>query len=345
MMRTSLRLLTGAFTLLSVQAHAQSEPIPYKLIRNEPTHSGLFGLTVTPVAADIDFLNLNIRGGVGAFYTYESKFGIEVSYQQAYFDDLLGHRDKPPFGTDSYGIPVDYKKASTWNVQTKFSVASWEKQGYYHLNLRPASFLGPGKGEPLGRAEATVLKALTVRLGGQLDNRTVESSNSGIAFVNSTSNSQTATNLSTSGAMLKSGIIAAGIGYSTFKDIKIDLLDDKWEGRREQKIQSDLYFDLLYAQSLKLDDMLYYYVAPNGNDQPSGGPGSQRLDLTQTPLKKVGWRFGYQDVQMTKPHFGVKTFCEIGSRPGPQTFDSQERFYIQFGFALIFGGRSTNANE
>ena len=341
MIRPILWCLTATFLIPNAYVCAQtSDPptrdIPYELVRNDPSHSGLFGLTLSPAIAECYFLNFNVRGGVGAFYTYKSKFGISIDYQQAYVDDLLGHRKNTPFGTDSYGIPADYKKACLMNVQTKLTLFSWEGMGNYRLNLKKGSYLGERRGDPVGLARGMVLRAVTLRLGGQIDDRIVESTNSGIAFVNSTPNpSYQATNLATSGTMLHSGIITAGLAYSVFKDIKINLKDPGYQGRREEKQQNDLFVDILYAQSLKLGDMVYYYA-----QYGSGGQHvPQRLDLSQTPLNRVGWRLGYQSVQMHHPHFGAKINIEMGMRPGPQTVDSQEQFYIQAGFGLIFGDR------
>src|SRR6202000_532080 len=85
-------------------------------------------------------------------------------------------------------------------------------------------------------------------------------------------------NLITSGAMLQSGIVTAGVGYSTFRDIKIELLDDTYTGRREERSQTDFYLDVLYAQSQKLGDMIYYMSLPDNYDHMP-----QRLDVTKTP--------------------------------------------------------------
>ena len=303
-----------------------------KLLRNDPEHSGLWGITLMPLLAEIYPLNINARAGIGAFYTYESKFGISVSYQQAYVDDLAGHHLDKPVGVDNFGDAAGYKKMTLLDIQTKMTTVSWEKEVYYHLKLGNTK-IGHTPAEVYGKMKGTIVRAITTRLGYQLDNRVVESSNNGIAWTTTTptynyhsSDGQvyplTPSNLITSGAMLQSGIIAAGVGYSSFADMKIQLMDDTYTGRREEKSQFDVYVDAL---------------PDNYGHMP------QRLDVSSTPLQKLGWRLGFTSIRMWRPHYGIKTFAEIGMRPGPPTISSEEKVYGQLGFALIFGGRITSA--
>jgi hypothetical protein len=354
MIRNTTPILLGIAMIFSVHAHAQTypklsqDPTYYQLVRNEPAHSGLFGLTVLPAIVNVSSLNLNISGGLGVFYTYESKFGLSATYQRAYLDDLKGSsRDDIPAGdADSYGIPVNYTKSSLLDIQTKTTAVSWEKEGYYHLHLGRTR-IGGQPAEVIGRAKGVILQAITARLGYQFDNRLVESSGSGISYSNSTPVYNyhfggqvyplTPDNLATSSTMVKAGVITAGIGYSTFRDIKIELQDDTYTGRREEKSQTDLFLDVLYAQSMTVQDMIYYHAL-----QPRTGEYlhlPQRLDISQTPVNKVGVRAGVQTLSMYTPHFGVKTLLELGIRPGPQTMDKQEGFYFQATFGLVFGGR------
>ena len=109
----------------------------YRLIRNEPSHSGLFGVTLMPANILVSYLNIGVSAGIGAFYTYESKFGVSVNYQRAYVDDIAGSsRDNIPGGdAESYGIPANYSKSSLLDIQTKMAVFSWEKEGDYNLKL------------------------------------------------------------------------------------------------------------------------------------------------------------------------------------------------------------------
>ena len=320
----------------------------FRLIRNEPAHSGLFGITLIPVIVNASSLNTNFSGGLGFFYTYESLFGLSVSYQQAYADDLAGsNRDDITAGdADSHGIPANYSKSSLLDVQTKTTVASWEKEGYYHLKLGRTR-IGGMAADVIGRTKGKIVRAITARVGYMVDNRLVESSSNGISYVNATPvynyNFEgqiyplTPTNLATSSTMVKAGVITAGIGYTSFHDIKIELLDDTYKGRREEKSQIDLFLDAMYAQSMTVQDMIYYHALEPVTGEYIHLP--QRLDLSRTPVNRVGFRAGIQTISMYSPHFGLKTMLEVGERPGPQTMDKQEGFYLQATFGLIFGGR------
>jgi hypothetical protein len=187
-------LLLGAIGL-SLAGHAQynksRRPVPpsdgnsvnYELVRNEPANSGLFGLVVVPVIVDANKLNLNVAGGLELFYTYKSRFNVTAGYRFSYLDNPSGQgQDGEPYGTyDTYGTPLEYKKASRFEIITKTTILSWEKETGYHITLGSAGY----RTVAVGRVEGTVLKALTARLGYQVDNRIIESKD-GIAFNTST---------------------------------------------------------------------------------------------------------------------------------------------------------------
>jgi hypothetical protein len=341
------RLAKGDAPVFPSQMKIYRDTTLYRELRNEPSHSGLFGLNVTPVSVNVASLNLNISGGIGFFYTYESKFGLNVNYQRAYLDDLTGDNrgDGPSGDADSHGSPANRTKSSFLDIQTKFTAVSWEKEGYYRLKLGNTR-IGRMPAEVVGRAKGKYLKAITARLGYQADHRLVESSG-GIAYNNATPvynyNFEgqvyplSPDNLVTSSSMIRSGIITAGIGWSSFYDLKIELLDDTYKGRREQKGQDDLFLDVLYAHSMTVEDMIYYHALEPRTGEYEHLP--QRLDISRTPVKKIGARLGYQTIAMYSPHFGVRSQLEVGIRPGPQTLDNKTGFYFQATLGLIFGGR------
>jgi hypothetical protein len=320
----------------------------FKLLRNDPSNSGLFGLTLIPFVGNISSLNINFSGGAGIFYTYKSKYGISATYQKAYIDDLGGNNrsDAPVGDADSHGVPANYSKSSLLDLQAKITEISWEKEGYYHLKLGRTKIAGM-PAEVIGRTQGTILRAITGRFGYMLDNRLVESNSAGIKYINSTPVYNyhvgdhiyplTPNNLLSSATMVKAGIITAGIGYSSFRDIKIQLFDDTYTGRREEKAQTDVFFDLMYAQSLKVEDMIYYHALEPVTGEFEHLP--QRLNLSNTPVSKLGVRAGFHTLSMYSPFFGISTQAEVGMRPGPQTIQSNERFYFQLGFGLVFGGR------
>ena len=327
----------------------------YRLIRNEPSHSGLFGVTLMPANILVSYLNIGVSAGIGAFYTYESKFGVSVNYQRAYVDDIAGSsRDNIPGGdAESYGIPANYSKSSLLDIQTKMAVFSWEKEGDYNLKLGNTK-IGGVHADVIGHTRGMITHAVTLRLGYQADNRlTEDDQNGGIYYATSTpaytyhyagqEYPLTPTNIATSSTMVKSGVITAGIGYSTFRDMKIELLDDTYSGRREVKTQTDVFVDALYAQSMTVEDMIYYTALQPMTGEYMHMP--QRLDLGPTPVNKVGARFGLQTISMYSPHFGWKTMLEVGVRPGPKTATSQDPFYLQVTWGLIFGGRSSHQQD
>ena len=353
-MRKIRRVLLITVLALPVIAQAQYRPpqpaaqsdktIQYELVRNEPGNSGLTGIVVNPLILDANKLNLNLAGGVELFYTFKSKWNLCASYRISYFDNPKGEGQKgEPYGTvDSYGTPLSYKKASAFQILGKANLIEWEKDTRYHITLGSAGY----RRVAVTRVEGKVLHALTGRVGYMVDNRIIENED-GIAFKTNTPvynyhyKNQVypldPTNLSTSSTMLGSNTIIVGIGYSTYRDIKIDLDDEKYRGRREEKAQTDLFLDLLYAHKLELKDMVYYHALYPFTQEYEHLP--QRLDMKATTLSKIGARLGYQVLNMYRPHFGTKFVIETGMRPGPKAETATDNIYFQISIGILFGGR------
>ncbi len=339
-------IFLGASVLpFSVNAQFEDrQTVHYDLERNDPKNSGLYGVIINPVSIDLSSLNANIGASLGFFYTYKSKFGISGNYYISYLDNAKGQGQKgEPYGTtDSYGVPVAYKKTRRFEVQTKFNILSWEKEGNYHLKLGYAGY----RTIAVGRVEGTIFRALTGRIGYMADTRIIESEG-GIPFRTLTPEYEyhyngeviplALTNLSSSSTMLRSNVMAAGVGLTTYRDIKIMLDGSRYTGRREIKSQVDFYLDLLYAHKLELQDMVYYHSLFLISQEYSKLP--HRLDLSPTLLNKIGGRIGYQSIDMYRPHFGTKFAVEAGLRPGLKE-DKIANGYLQITFGLIFGGRA-----
>ena len=318
----------------------------YNLIRNDPGNSGLWGASITYASLDFNQLNINMTGGLGLFYTYKSLVGISADYQIGYFDIVTGsNKNKKPdrIDRDSYGIPVDYKKPSLLDIQAKVSVFSWEKEGRYHVYLGKEKIGWGSSVTKLGRVHGLIRKAITARAGFMLDNRVIQNIN-GISLETTTppyvfmdngkEYTMTPRNLATSAAMLESGFISAGIGLSTFMDLKIQMTGDEYKGLKEEKSQTDLFVDVLYAQSQKLQDITYYHISYETDEIIP-----QRLDISGSPLGKVGFRAGFAYKKLSR-FFGTKYGLELGMRPGPKVHESAGNFYCRLSFGVAFGGRT-----
>lgn len=318
----------------------------YTLERNDPANSGLFGVGLAPAIVDINELNINVAGGLELFYTYQSKFRASASYRYSYLDNPKGQgQDGIPYGTvESRGVPLEYKKSSQINMQASYSFLSWEKEGKYHIKLGAAGY----RTIAVGRVEGLLVRALTARLGYQIDNRIIESEN-GIDFKTATpvytynhegqSYQLQRTNIATSATMMQSNIIMGGIAFTTYRDIKIDLDDERYKGRREEKSQTDVFIDVMYAHKLQLQDMIYYHALDPYTDEDIHLP--DRLDLSATALNKMGVRIGYQVMNMYTPHFGTKFLIEGGLKPGPKGEKAGANGYAQITIGVVFGGKAS----
>jgi hypothetical protein len=133
--------------------------------------------------------------------------------------------------------------------------------------------------------------------------------------------------------MMRSNIISLGIGLSTFRDMKIKLDDPDYKGRREEKGQSDLYVDLLYAYAIKFQDINYWHAVSDFGAMP------QRMNLDGTPVKKMGVRVGFQQMKSFNSWSGTRFRIEAGLTPGPDMYSLQDQWFLRFSYGFIFGGR------
>jgi hypothetical protein len=325
--------------------------ISYELDRNEPSNMGLFGLIVTPVYLGGNRTSASVGGGIEGFYSYKSHLRITAGARIAYADNFSGdsRKEEPVGDWNSYGIPVSSKKSSRLDVLAMGNILSWEKEKNYHIVLGSAGY----RTVAVTRVRGKVMKALTGRLGYQFDNCAVADEMGVFStktpaytyYYQGTAYRKTPSNFQESSTMMQSGIIVIGFGLSTFRDIKISLDDETYKGRREERSQSDLFVDFLYANKLSLQDMIYYHSIYNNTTTDENGHLPQRLDMSATPLSKTGFRIGWQQLGMYGRHFGTKFGIEAGVRPGIKTGDFQSSVYGQVSFSLFFGGKNTNDEE
>ena len=318
--------------------------IHYEPQRNEPANSGIFGIVVNPAYLDVHGLNLNIGGGAEFFYTWRSLLRISGGYYFAYADNIGGenHKGEPNEDWVSYGTAVNVKPSSSIHLLLSPTISSWEKTDDYHITLGKAD----RNSIAVSRVSGTVLKAITGRLGYVVDKRMIETKN-GIAFETNTPafnyNYQGEVyplrpeNLDKGNTMMQSNIAVIGVALTTFRDMKITLDDDRYTGRRQEKSQTDVFFDLLYAHQLQFQDMIYYHSLEYPTQKQAKGHLPQRLDLSATPVNKLGARVGYQFIGMYKRNFGAKCLIELGLRPGPS--NAEGNLYLQITYGIVFGAK------
>lgn len=320
------------------------DTVYYVKLRNAPQNSGMVGIVLTPLTVDLNAINLNFMAGIGAYYTYKSDVGVSAQYNFAYVDNLSGeHGATKPSDWQSYGVPLKYKKATRLELQVKVPVLRFMKEGSYHLTMGKNSM---GTIET-GRLQGKIMRALTARMGYIIDSKIQEYSvNGGIPYQTTTPGyqypgqeyPQQFANLPTSSAMLESGIVTMGFGWSTFRDMKIKLTDPDYHGRRRESAQTDLYFDVLYAHKLGFQDMVYWHaIRDNWNQINESIP--QRINLDGTPLRKIGARVGAQIISSYRKNFGLKIGLEGGINPGPRMPRMDDQLYCRLTWGIVFGGR------
>jgi hypothetical protein len=286
---------------------------------------------------------MNMSVGFEGYYTYKSLFGINLLGYMPYLDAIKNRTDQKPFGWEVYGVPTKYQRMLRAELQTKLSILTWEKETSYGIAV-PSGIPGVAG---IGSVKGKKLKAITARLGYHFENKVIENDN-GIPFATTTPTytyyseafpegyplTLTETSLRSSNAMMRSHIIAAGIGLSAFRDMEVWLVKQKKSDASAG--QRDFYVDLLYAASLSLQDIVYYQRLPEGNDANM----PQRLNLDATPMKKIGFRVGYEALNMLWPRFGTRFGLEAGMRPGPKMATSEDNAYFRLRIGIVIGARA-----
>lgn len=309
----------------------EARPVNAELSANDPWGTSMIGGTLVPAQLDISSSNLSLRVEGGAYFNYKTILNISSQFNYAYLDNIGGTDDM------KRGVPVGYAHATNFEVQGQYSIASWERpHANYNLKL---------SGNNEGKMKALAVKAFTSRVGFMMDNRVQERSNNGLPFATTTAPfvlhaDRTVTTLAPdklqySAAMVKTDVVSVGIGYSVFKNVKLNVVDERFSGRKELTSRSDLYLDVLYAAKINVQDIIYYHdIAGSNDDIP------QRLNLAATPLRKVGARIGYQYIGFAKRNVGGKCLFELNYKPGLQIDQATAALGIKVSYGLIFGGKS-----
>lgn len=321
--------------------------IQYTPIRNEPARSGIFGVILSPILVDASRQNVSLAAcSVDFFYTYRSQLRISGGYSFTYLSSISGknHKGEPYSPVESYGVAVEPKRSTRYELMVSPTISSWQAEDDYHIILGRYNY----NTIAVTRIRANVLRSITARLGIMADEQFVESEK-GLPFQSNTPVYEyiykgatyplRPDNLDKSNSMLRSNAIVFGIGYTTFRDIKLSINDDRYRGRRQEKSQTDLFLDLLYAHRIELQDVTYYHSLQYPTNNAVSGHLPQRLDMTATPLSKFGFRLGYQFLNLYKPWFGTQFRFELGARPGFKDLGISNRLYGRFSWGLIFGGR------
>lgn len=335
--------------------YADGDPVYYSVLRNEPQNAGLYGVILSPIVADINSLNVNVRAGITAFYTYKSLFQINATYNYAYLDmaKVAGDIEAPNASSSSIskGIPSVTNNAVGIDVLTKTSLFSWQQEKKYHMQLGWGRFKNLGFATVYGKFRGKISTAITGRVGYSYEQKMIKGSSTGdVQFNNTTpplayhgkykTTIFTPQDLGNAVGSMKTNTLVVGLAYSKFRDLKVQLADYRYKGKREVRSQTDIYIDALIGQKIDIQDIVYYHYLGDQRASYNTNYFPQRLDVSSTPVSKIGYRVGASALNMWTPNFGLRTHFEVGKRPGPAIKNGSQSVYLQMGFGFIFGGKS-----
>ena len=329
----------------------ENDVVKYELIRNEPENSGIYGLAIDPLQLDVHAMNISMNAALSLVYTYRSIFNIEAGYKIGWWDNMAGYPGNYinilNGATAGYGEPANYKRSNSLFAQSSISLLSWQKDGYYsqHLGFKKIERY---TAEVVGSAEGSYQKTLNLRAGYSQNNQLIQTDNT-IPYVYALKdstfeyNGQTYPlndgNMPSSPTTIQFGMLSAGIGIVKYGDMKIELKDDEYGGTRESRSRTEYYIDVLYAPRINVGDVLYNFDT-EASAGDFGAPAiSQVIDVSNTPVRQLGFRAGVSTLSLSEKLIGFKTGFELGVRPGVNNGSMSENAYLMLKVGFIFGGK------
>ncbi len=308
----------------------EEPPLEYNMIRNDPEHTRWWTVSISPLDFDIQNNRLpSIHAGLAGEYLHGSKFGIKSSISLAYADNfgysgISGYHGDPekwkPLDGGKFAS-ADYKRGLNFDVIASYEIKGNTKEKEDEVELGVEKMYGNGV-YTVGKLKSNQRISWSGRIGGYLLRSVLQDESELLnVYFDDTSGI-----LGAAAVMHRQAGLSLGIARRHVNDLKIDMLDSRFKGKKGGNSISELYGDLLFAPYLKLSDVTVYgYTGPD--ELPI-------YTLDATPLRRIGFRFGYRMTRLNKKT-GKSLYLEAGIRPGL----TKESSYGRLGGAFLFGGR------
>ncbi len=304
--------------------HHYQETILYNLLQNDPKNYRFASLSIIPL--DIEgakFHELTMRAGMALNYHHGSKFYANATYKMAFVDNLSSTSEK---GMNTGGnvnpriTPSDYQRAQELVVLGGLEIygKDWEVDEEVYVGTQAIGGL-PVQTNTTIRSKRRVSWSLRA---GVTSYRSVLFTESGLDFASSEEPRSEYPNpltgeplvinfnqLENGMAMLRSTSFSAGISRRLIRNLKIEVLNKAFKGKKRRSYVSEFYADLLYANKVELGNVNYQY---HYRDPGFEEDYQYEISPDMTPLRKLGWRLGFRFYSAK----GWDAQFEVGQRPG-----------------------------
>ncbi|GJM35864.1 MAG: hypothetical protein DHS20C18_48650 [Saprospiraceae bacterium] len=300
------------------------DTVLYELIENDPKNYRFASLSLIPL--DIEGANYHgftYRIGLALNYHHSSRFYANASYKIALVDNLTSSSDggKNKGGNVNPRIsPADYQRAQELRVLGSLEFFGKDKEVSEEIYLG-TQIIGGLPVQTNTDIQSKRRISWSVR-AGVTTYRSVLYSESGLDF-SSTEDPRTEVpnpltgepfvlhfdQLENGMAMLRSTNLSAGISRRAIRNLKIEVHNKAFKGKKRNSFVSEWYADLLYAPKLELGKVNYEY-----HYRDPGFEEDYQYEILPdaTPLRKLGWRAGFRFYSAR----GWDLQLEVGQRPG-----------------------------
>jgi hypothetical protein len=305
-MKTIFAILT-TLAFLTLPEIVSAQKISYTVVEDDPSDIPQLRVMITPLYVTMSKLSFVEAGfGLGAQYDLNDKMGFSLYFHQPY----------TPSASLSYHKTVVDKPVINLN-DNSFAIPRFLDLGYRHTLVDSES-----KGST--RVTLSSNSSTTTSIMAKATKRKKFTARSGLfyynGFYNSNEHAKTTETDAINGFKLRAedGTILESIdkiglpfsslsiygGLSMQNIVNVAIQADKY-GRKGKHLIQDVYFDVLFAPMISVDELFY-------NNQSYNVVGKEDNMLQKSPL---GWRLGWEMIRIRKTvDMGMKV--EVGSRPG-----------------------------
>ena len=308
------------------------------ILRNQPVHKTIIGGGVDPLSIFVSPINSSIGYTLNVHAMFNNKLRVEGEYHGSYIN-VYGTRDIVTYQGGGHGSPVGGdQKLRTWELGFRYFPIEQTKSVKEKITLRTA-----GRTTYYTTVDANQLRLFGPRLGvGGYKTYTKANADNFFIGVDAKNKEVPIEGSENLGINVGATMVHVGISYTSISDVILEVtkMPDiilTTPRIREEQSESEYFADLLFAPSVKYDNVIHH---AEGSFDGSGNPVTPlpvEYDLNEkTPKRKVGFRVGWNYTPYKRATF--KTGLEAGLLPGAAwapVGNAYLRFKIIFGYTTF----------
>jgi len=332
------------FFLMLSAAHTSSaqSSVTSKLVRNQPHHLIVAGLTIDPISFRANPLNIALGYTINPSFRFSRWAKAEFSFNNSY-SNIYSSSDFEPSQSVTGNTVNAEKKFTAQELGFTFYPLAFTKNVSQSITLKDGGQYGTTYYTDVN---ADQLRLLGLRFGiGGLSSwfpgKTIRDTSFFTGYL-ANDPSQAVVTIHDNQAMgnnLSASLMHFGLSYTIVRDAVLDVTDMKINGKKivvkkpkREQSESEIYFDLLLARHVVYDNMSIVYYTFDSTTSTTHASPAQVMVMT-SPTRKAGWRLGYSHTLL---HSFARYGACIGMMPGIDRGSLPDNIYINFNIAFGF---------